>query len=351
MAPVAVPKLMPIRFSKWRRVISIPCSLLLLCALASSGAAQSAIIHEAYSHRDQWAQCVKGLSGKPLLLVEWNWRSQLACPTSTTELEAQLAGKAVLVPGDKWDLLFGKNFMPPLGGTPPEYWRRTAVTVNIKNWPRESGSRPATDSELKELGAKALELLRPSLTVMTPVAPNKTASATPEDHTANFTLELNFDIHRLSPNGPESIIGIFRQDDSAPSGRMIYGEYRGGKPVFLWDSPELPTRLLSLGYRDVDHDGIEEIMLMATPMTRRSASELVIFKSNGWELTRQINCLDSSSIIEGTACPIEGGDVSFIPDIHAGPDIIQVEWDETQQKDVYVLEYTYQKQRVPARKK
>jgi hypothetical protein len=343
---------MPIVFFKWRRVISTPGSLLLLCTLASSGtAAPSAIIHESYSHRDQWAQCVKALSSKPLLFVEWNWRSQLACPTSMTELEAELTGKGVLVPGDKWDLLFGKNFMPPLGGTPPEYWRRTTVTVNIKNWVQGSGSRQATGSELKELGAKALEMLRPSLTVMTPVAPKATTLATPEDHTANFTLELSFDIHRLSPNGPESIIGIFRQNDSAPSGRMIYGEYRGGKPVFLWDSPELPTRLLSLGYRDVDHDGIEEIMFVATPMTRRSSSELVIFKSNGWELTRQLNCLDSNSNIEGSACPIEGGDISFIPDIHVGPDIIQVEWDETQQKDIYVLEYTYQKQARQAREK
>jgi hypothetical protein len=84
-----------------------------------------------------------------------------------------------------------------------------------------------------------------------------------------------FGIHQLTSGGPESIVGILRQADLVPDGRMIYGEYRDGKPVFLWDSPLFPTRLLSLAYKDVDGDGTQEILLRAEGACRASESAAI----------------------------------------------------------------------------
>lgn len=319
--------------------------------IAGSSSAEAQIIHQSYDAVDQWEQCIRNLTGKPLV-VHFAGAGFLGCPTSLSELNAELKDRGVLVPGEKWDLLLGKHYMVP-GDTPLEFWRNVVVNVKVGPWTLElKESRRPTEAELKELGEKALRVVRSSLPVYDPYAPKREpGSEKPWDTTATFDLELLFDIHRLSANGPESIIGIFRSQFM--TGRMIYGEYRDGKPVFLWDSPVFPMENLSLMYRDVKGYAATDIVFEAISGcgNRSCGKALIVFSSHGDELTRQFVGEDRYLCAEGSACPIEGGTFNFIHQGMQVPERIEVEWDEGDQpKDAYTLESgnTFKKQARPA---
>jgi hypothetical protein len=319
--------------------------------IAGSSSAKAQIIHQSYDAMDQWEQCIRNLTGKPLV-VHFGGAGFLGCPTSLSELNAELKDNAVLVPGEKWDLLLGKGYLTP-GETPPEFWRNVVVNVKIAPWTLAlKESRRPTEAELKELGEKALRVVRPSLPVYVPYAPKREpGSEKPGDTTAMFDLELLFDIHRLSANGPESIIGIFCSQGM--TGRMIYGEYRDGKPVFLWDSPLFPMENLSLEYRDVKGYAATDIVFEGVSGcgNRSCGKALIVFSSRGDELTRQFVGEDGYLCVEGSACPIEGGMFNFIHQGSQVPERIEVEWEASEQrKDVYTLESgnTFKKQVRPA---
>jgi len=324
------------------RMMKIALAISLLfpaCLLAEPGPDGYPIIHISYSNTDQWAQCIRNITGKPLVIDFEGWNF-LECPTSAGELNAQLERKGVLVRGGKWDLLIGKTYLSP-GETPPEYWQNAVVNVEVRSWVEDiPGSRHPTEADLKELGQKALEVIRSSLPVITPISSTKEAvSERSGNRTATIDLELLFDIHRLIANGPETIIGIFRQARLFPSGRLIYGEYRNGKPVFLWDSPAFSTRFLSLAYRDVNGDGTQEILLRSESACRTSCNYLTIFTSRGEELSRQVIRDDGFLCVEGSACPISGGQFLFISQGARIPNRIEVQWPEDHQpNDVYTME-------------
>jgi hypothetical protein len=245
----------------------------------SRSADRPEIAHVSFSKLDQWGECVRRLTGKSLLLADFQPSTNLPCPLSQDELGKQIEGKAVLVLGDKWDLLIGKG--SPAAVTRPESWKGVSVNLSIKPWEPGKGSRRPSDSELAELSIEALRVVRSSLGVEPPVA-KRVEAGRPVDAIARINLELLFDIHRTSPTGPESVIGILReQDGGIGDGRIIYGELRNGKPSFLWDSPRLTTRLLDLSYRDLNHDGVEEILLMSFLPSRGTIGDLVIFTTTG----------------------------------------------------------------------
>jgi hypothetical protein len=285
-------------------------------------------------------QCVSRITGKPVALAFGGY-GFLECPSSRAELNAELKDKAVLVSGDQWDLLIGSaKFYRSPDKTSPEFWRNVAVKIDFRPWGRAiSGSRQPTGAELQDLGQKALQFIRSSLPVVEPIAPKRDPGAKqPGDTTASFNLELLFDIHRLSPNGPESIIGIFRESGGgAVHGRLIYGEYRDSKPVFLWDSP-LIVGIAALAYRDVKGYRTQDIVLEAEPWcgNRSCAEALIVFTNRGEELTRQWVADPGHSCVEGRTCPIMGGDFHFIHEGAQLPERIEVEWHD-QPKDLYAL--------------
>ena len=309
---------------------------------AKNRASGPEIAHVSLSKLDQWADCVEHLTGKPLLVANLQ-SADFSCPSSQQGLARELEGKAVLVPGEKWDLLIGENSpnSPPLA-TPPEFWKGVKVTLSIESWKALDGSRRPSPSELDQLSTAALGAMRPSLGVEAPIA-KKTADGSPAKAIAEINLELLFDIHSLSEAGPESVIGILREKDGGiRDGRLIYGEFKDGKPIFLWDSPRLTTRMLNLKYRDLDHDGIEEILLMGFRPSRGTLADLVIFAATGEELSRQ------PGGVEGFTAPIEtGGAIKFVPD-DQGVDLIEVldESDESKVDETYALSGTYKNQSV-----
>jgi hypothetical protein len=325
-----------------------------LCFLSGSVRAQGQIIHESYSPEDQWEECIRHVTGKPLLLTAWRVGQPFECPSSLGDLKLKLGDNRVLISGEKWDLLFGKNYLVP-GETPPEFWRSVFVKIGFRSWEQEiPGSRHPTDAELQVLGEKALKVIRSSIRVVAPIAPKREPGTEQSgDTTATLNLELLFDIHRLSQNGPESIIGIFRQSGGgAVDGRVIYGEYRNGNPAFLWDSPMI-VGISALAYRDVKGYGAQDIALKAEPSCgNRSCEEaLIVFTNRGEELTRQWLGRPVDSCVEGYACPIMGGEFHFIHQGTQVPERIEVEWTENHQpNDIYLLDSsnTFRKQPRPA---
>jgi hypothetical protein len=301
----------------------------------SNGGDQPGILHVSFSPLDQWSSCVYGLTHKRLLLAEFNPSTNLTCPATQAELAQQLDGKGVLVPGKEWDLIVGRSTNPL---DPPVTLKTTTVELKVKPWEPIEGSRQASPVELEQFSRAALGVIRPSLGIARPVA-NKTESGESQSG-ARVTLELLFDVRRLSHDGPESIIGVLRQETGGiEDGRLIYGEIRNGKPVFLWDSPRFTTRLLNLKYRDLNHDGTEEILLMGFRPSNGTIGELVAFSSTGQELTRQPDGH------EGFASPIEtAGEVKFVPDTHGGFELIQIPYEsneEPEAMDTYTFDQTY----------
>jgi hypothetical protein len=305
---------------------------------SSDGRKQSRIFHVSFSTFDQWTQCVRDLTGKPLLLARFRPTSDLSCPSSSADFNKQIEGKGVLVVGDKWDLLIGENIIPL--DTPAEFWKSLTVKLNVKPWEVIEGSRQPSPSELEQLSSAALKTVRPSLGVEPPVA-RTTKDGHQAETAASINIELLFDIRRLSPKDPESIIGVVREEmGGVGDGRLIYGEFRDGKPVFLWDSPRLTTRFLNLKYRDVNHDGVEEILLMGFAPSRGTIGDLVIFTVRGEELSRQ------PGGSEGFAEPIvTSGEVKFVPEGHGGPDLLEIPDESNETRvEAYVLNQTYVKQ-------
>ena len=274
----------------------------------------SRILHVSFSALDQWTQCIHDVTGKFLLLARFQSSSGLSCPSSSADFSKRMNDKSVLIPGDQWDLIIGKGVTPL--DTPGEFWKNVAVKVTVKPWNAIQGSRQPSPSELEQLSSAALKAIRPSLGVEPPVTMKKNGV----DTTAKVNLEFLFDIHRLSQNGPESIIGVLREEmGGVGDGRLIYGEFRDSKPVLLWDSPRLTTRLLNLKYRDVNHDGVEEILLQGFAPSRGTIGHLVIFTASGEELTRQ------PGGSEGFTAPIlTSGEVRFVPEGNGGPDLLEI---------------------------
>lgn len=325
----------------WRGARLLLTMIWIVCSpLGNLQPADAQIIHISYSPLDQWTQCVSNVLGKPLVLniVDYGF----PCPRNLDELSAQLSGKGLVVQGAKWDLILGKGYTTPFE-TPPEFWRDVEVDVHFRPRPwKIEGSRQPTEAELRELGENALRVIRPGVRVVAPIATKREPGAEqPGDHTAKFELEFLFDIHQLFPNGPESIIGILRPSEAVLSEKLIYGEYRNGKPVFLWDSaPISGFDDTGLQYYSVRNDRVEDIVVKAVPYcgNRSCAQSLVLFRKDGWELTRQMTALCRE---DGT-CPIEGGDFKFVRQgnpTSGVPDRIEVHWHESGQQpdDIYLL--------------
>ena len=109
--------------------------------------------------------------------------------------------------------------------------------------------------------------------------------------------------------------------------RLIYGEMRNGRYVPLWDSPAFYGWFLEMGYRDLDRDGTEEILLSSRVGQLNDYSVMLsALKVTGEEITRQTKCFtdDIWGFDEhGGLCPIVGKEIQ-IDGSAPGPDQILV---------------------------
>ncbi|MGA2353024.1 MAG: hypothetical protein ABSG02_00915 [Terriglobales bacterium] len=138
-------------------------------------------------------------------------------------------------------------------------------------------------------------------------------------------VQLNIEAHRLSKQGPESIISFLRVSDCPgkrldhPPGyisdmtRLIYGEVKNGEYEMLWDSPLLFAPPNWISYRDLNGDGTAEILVWPSKLDYQFPEDsarfgyavgVVAFDVTGREITRQTDCKHYYYLPDNAACPI-----------------------------------------------
>lgn len=84
--------------------------------------------------------------------------------------------------------------------------------------------------------------------------------------------------------------------------------------------------MLELGYKDMDGDGVEEILLWSELLP--ASKQLMILDRTGREITRQLQCETGIGYnAESGLCPIVGGGMHIeAPDPHGRRDILVDDW-------------------------
>lgn len=147
-----------------------------------------------------------------------------------------------------------------------------------------------------------------------------------------MNISLILDAHFLSRE-TESVVAVF--GPARGKMRLVYGELAHGVYRMLWDTP-LVGPDLTLSYKDVDGDGIPEIVLRWTEAGGNVIYDaLAVFNVKGEELTRQQECDPSLPYAEAAqfACAIWGASVDFEKITLGKYDILDVPNFETNPQD------------------
>ena len=259
------------------------------------------IRHTSKSDTDRVLQCARSILGKPVYATMSGPRfdSSFLCPEGRQELLDQLEERKIgVLENDSAVILIPTYRRPELGD--PHYrirWHKfNDIDVHVQEVdPTPPGSRPLTASEREEISGTILrEALTPPLS--TPL------DADAGEDTANIEVSLLLDAHRLSPK-VESVVGILG------GSRLVYGELQDGHYRVVWDSPLGGPGIGPPTYKDVDGDGVPEIVL--SWVTSTYYTSLVVFNSEGKELTRQEQCKPDVGDPTQSACAILGVTVDF----------------------------------------
>jgi hypothetical protein len=254
--------------------------LALLATIAASNG--DAMAHVGLTPEDRFVQCARGVFGKPILLDAWSpWPGEaIACPAPRTTLVEALKARGIpAFDAAGWvHLVSTKWFEAP---TARAEWKQLRVTQTIKEWGK-GGSRSLTHAEQQQIAVAILEHARP------PIAYTPRGRDSSGRIADTIDLLLYLDAHTFGPPSAkrkESVVAVWGVDFGPR--RVIYGEIEDGVYRPLWDSPHVPGAWLMMGYRDVDGDGTEEIILQSRYGGAGRDLLLVIFDSKGREITRQ----------------------------------------------------------------
>lgn len=291
-------------------------TLLLLCVCAAHA---WSIEHVGLSRTDRFLLCSRGLLGKPVYRDSVMFRGpgqeiDIPCGTSREALVEELRGSRTDRDPEEIHIvdLPDAVFLVPFRVWVRTTWKKLLIGTEVKNWDGVPDSRNLSPDEQAAISGVILSEAR-----TTPlVAPSMPGS---DGETAAIEVRLWLDAHRLAgATGVEAVIGILGEPNG--SGRLIYGELRKGRYECLWDSPLFDAYSLQIGYRDMDGDGIQEILLSSQRVSLSTHTPtrtmLTIFDRQGHELTRQEGCvseLRSGYTEEGGACPIEAESIEFDP--------------------------------------
>jgi hypothetical protein len=197
------------------------------------------------------------------------------CPVSRQSLVDRLKAEGVLAfDADGWVHLASEKWFKPTTGAYAQ-WKELHVTQTIKEWGK-GGSRGLASAEQQQVANAILAHARPPV-VDTPLGTR-----------ATINLVLYLDAHTFGPPSAkqkEAVVAVWGEEQGAR--RLIYGEVEGGVYRPLWDSPHVPGEWLMMGYRDVNGDGTEEIVLQSRIGGAGRDLTLVIFDLKGREITRQ----------------------------------------------------------------
>ncbi len=329
----------------------LPVYLFLLCVAMRSGYCQMS--HVGMSSEQQFLLCAQGVLGKPVLWQALFPRApqdglvpQVTCPDSREHfIEALQKNEAISVfEDDRFAFLAKTGESPAQRGRNIYYgydWKRLAIDFHAITHP-VAGSQDLSDAEQSAVVSSILRNTR-GVEVFDVIEPSEAYGS----DTGLLHVWLDIDIVRLGRDTPESVFAFLHASTSADSGhddvvRLLYGEMRQGTYVPLWDSPLMYAPHRWISYRDLDGDGIKEILIWLPHAEMEQLQEyvenhfqnetgLISFDKNGHELTRQAGSLCEHD----NACPIMARRFSLVPSASGRrTDIIVHGWVEHPQKTV-----------------
>jgi tetratricopeptide (TPR) repeat protein len=191
-------------------------------------------------------------------------------------------------------------------------WRTPEIIIRIAPTDRGNpGSRPPTETELREIGETILRKVHlPPL-----VCPYRAS----EGQIGRTALSILVEINRLHINSVrESVIARVVGSDLHPdyyyitgNGRIVYGELQEGHFQYLWESPLLGGANWTPEFWNLLHNGNLQIAVTSfVDLIKPENTELdafFAFDLDGTEITRQPSTCEFYSVLaqhSATACPI-----------------------------------------------
>ncbi len=271
--------------------------------------------HTSKAETDRFLLCARSTFQKPVYMTvigPW-FDAAMKCSSDRKEVLHELEERQVAVFENESAIL-----LVPLRLRPNINWQKFDIQFHVMNFddPVPPGSRALSKEEQDQIAKVVLEQ-----GLVPPLVPGFA-------HVVGDTGEMNvamiLDAQRLSPD-IESVVAVFGPARGLM--RLVYGELAHGVYRMLWDTPVLGGPDLTLSYKDVDGDGIPEIVLRWTEAGGNVIYDaLAVFNVKGEELTRQQECGPRLPYAEAAqfACAIWGATVDFEKTTSGKYDILDV---------------------------
>jgi hypothetical protein len=274
--------------------------LVWLFILAQGTAAQ--VRHTSKAETDRFLLCARSTFRKPVyttVVGPW-FDAAMKCSSDRSESLHELEERKIAVFENESAILL----LPPRIRADLK-WQKFDVKLQVMNFdnPIPPGSRALTKEEQDQISKVILEQA-----LVPPLVPG---FAHVTSDTGEMNVALILDAHHLLPE-TESVVAVF--GPARGKMRLVYGELAHGVYRMLWDTPLLGGPDLALSYKDVDGDGIPEIVLRWTEAGGNVVYDaLAVFNAKGEELTRQQECDPSLPYAEAAqfACAIWGASIEF----------------------------------------
>lgn len=295
------------------------------------------IHHLGASKLDAVLSCVRDVYRKPAI-----WDSNLRvladpavsqCPSSESALRDMFAARGIRVfdAGDFVFVVASMLFQPRAGGTEPPHavlkWSTIKIHLNLQSL-NEGDALP---EKAPKIAKEILERAR--------MVPFAVAGANNEGFPVPGALDTNLNIAvwtgQLGSGKYESVVAIISGRPLFSTARLVYGELRDGEYVLLWDSPLFTVLHGKVYFADVNGDGNKEIVIESTTYGNQEYPMLLIFDSDGREITRQRKCdtgiaADDNFNEEDGTCAVFGEDITFSENEQGPKDIYVKNWEDSQ---------------------
>jgi hypothetical protein len=272
--------------------------------LTSSASAQ--VRHISQAETDRVLLCARHIFGKPVyttVLGPW-FDSSMKCSNREEVLQELEERQIALFENESAIMLVPPRIRPDIGVRSKIRWHKFEVNVLVSSFdkPLLAGSRILSKEEQRQVAKVILdEALLP------PLVPG---FAHVNGDTGEMDVTLALDAHHILPQ-TESVVALF----GPPLGemRLVYGELTQGTYRILWDTPLVGGADSSLSYKDVDGDGVPEIVFRWDEAGGNVLFDLIsVFNIKGENLTREEECYPRARTeLAQYACAIWGARVEF----------------------------------------
>jgi len=300
--------------------------------LLQSAVAQ--VQHMSRAETDRFLLCARSTFQKPLYTTNFGpwFDAGMKCASDREELLRELREREITVSeNDSAVLLLPPRLRPDIGIGDRQgrqvKWHKFEVETHAMTLGDvlPPGSRVLSKQEQDQIAKVIVDQALP-----VPLVP---AFADVDDDTGVMDVDLILDAHHFSPE-TESVVALYGA--SGGDMRLVYGELAQGVYRMLWDTPLLWGSAQHFSHKDVDGDGIPEIVLAWTePGGSVSYQALAVFNGKGEDLTRQEECDSNPPYAEAAqfVCPVSGSYIDFAKTASGSYDIVNVPNEETDPQD------------------